>query len=181
MGRSCSRWGPHVTVACCSGIQPCWSEKCCQMLTTPEKNLERKEKRGGGGSAREREKDYRWHNMKRKKKSFDTAKILSFSGWTCQVLNKRYISVSGVHIYSDVMSCCFINQCIIMRMKRVAVDGHLLANSSRCGTKTVTLKMTVECSQMLTAFDFQKKQIVLNLAEQKKRVMAKDNIWPCEA
>lgn len=116
-----------------------------------------------------------------KKKSFDAAKILSFSGWTCQVLNKRYISVSGVHIYSDVMSCCFINQCIIMRMKRVAVDGHLLANSSRCGTRTVTLKMTVECSQMLTAFDFQKKQIVLNLAEQKKRVMAKDNIWPCEA
>lgn len=29
--------------------------------------------------------------------------------------------------------------------------------------------MTVECSQMLTAFDFQKKQIVLNLAEQKKK------------
>lgn len=29
--------------------------------------------------------------------------------------------------------------------------------------------MTLECSQTLTAFDFQKKQIVLNLAEPKKK------------
>lgn len=97
MGRSCSRWGPHVTVACCSGIQPCWSEKCCQMLTTPEKNLERK-KKGGGGSAREREKDYRWHNMERKKELWHSQNLVLFALDMPSAKQALYIRFWGSHL-----------------------------------------------------------------------------------